>query len=70
MPILLDLVYILGMNKYHTSIAKKLKALNKNVKIIFGGPQVPNNAEKFLRNHKFIDYVVHGEGEKGFFRFS
>ena len=31
------------------SIAKKLKALNKNVKIIFGGPQVPNNAEKFSR---------------------
>ena len=48
------------------SIAKKLKALNKNVKIIFGGPQVPNNAEKFLRKHKFIDYVVHGEGEKVF----
>ena len=48
------------------SIAKKLKALNKNVKIIFGGPQVPNNAEKFLRINKFIDYVVHGEGEKVF----
>ena len=31
------------------SIAKKLKALNKNVKIIFGGPQVPNNAEKFFK---------------------
>ena len=30
-------------------IAKKLKAINKNIKIIFGGPQVPNNAEEFLR---------------------
>ena len=47
-------------------IAKKLKAINKNIKIIFGGPQVPNNAEEFLRNYKFIDYVVHGEGEKVF----
>ncbi len=48
------------------SIAKKLKAINKNIKIIFGGPQVPNNAEEFLRINRFIDYVVHGEGEKVF----
>ena len=48
------------------SIAKKLKALNKNVKIIFGGPQVPNNSEIFLKKHTFIDYVIHGEGEKVF----
>ena len=52
--------------KISLSVAKKLKAINKNVKIIFGGPQVPNHAEKFLRNNKFIDYVVHGEGEKVF----
>jgi radical SAM superfamily enzyme YgiQ (UPF0313 family) len=48
------------------SIAKKLKALNRNVKIIFGGPQVPNNSEIFLKKHTFIDYVIHGEGEKVF----
>ena len=33
------------------SIAKKLKAINKNVKIIFGGPQVPNHAEIFKKTY-------------------
>ena len=25
-----------------------------------------NHAEKFLKKHTFIDYVIHGEGEKVF----
>lgn len=44
-------------------IAEKLKEENPNCLIIFGGPQVPDKAEKFLRDHRFIDLVVHGEGE-------
>ena len=34
--------------------------------IIFGGPQVPDNAEEFLRLNSFIDIVVHNEGERTF----
>lgn len=48
------------------AIAKTLKAYKKSIKIIFGGPQVPDNSESFLRKHKFIDYTVHGEGERVF----
>ena len=48
------------------AIAKSLKAHNKSIKIIFGGPQVPDNSEGFLRKYKFVDYTVHGEGEKVF----
>lgn len=46
--------------------ARRLKALNPNRLIIFGGPQVPDHAEAFLREHPFIDLVVHNEGEKTF----
>ena len=48
------------------AIAKELKNQNKKIKIIFGGPQVPDNSKEFLESHKFIDFVVNGEGEKAF----
>ena len=31
-----------------------------------GGPQVPDQAETFLRQHPFLDLVCHGEGERTF----
>lgn len=46
--------------------ARRLKALNPNQLIIFGGPQVPDKAEGFLRSHPFIDVAVHNEGERTF----
>jgi len=48
-------------------IARRLKKLKPNVVIVFGGPQVPNHAEIFLKQHTFIDLVINGEGEIGFF---
>ncbi len=45
------------------AIARKLKETNKNIKIVFGGPHVPDNAEDFLRNNNYVDLAVHGEGE-------
>ncbi|MCX6779051.1 MAG: radical SAM protein [Candidatus Magasanikbacteria bacterium] len=45
-------------------IAQGLKEENPSIKLIFGGPQVPNIAENFLRKNFFIDIVVHGEGEE------
>jgi radical SAM superfamily enzyme YgiQ (UPF0313 family) len=44
-------------------IIKQLKLRKPSVKIIFGGPQVPDRAEKFLKENPFIDIAVHGEGE-------
>ncbi|HTU45688.1 MAG TPA: radical SAM protein [Bryobacteraceae bacterium] len=47
-------------------IAKELKRIRPQTLIVFGGPQVPNAAEDFLREHPFIDIVCHGEGERVF----
>jgi radical SAM superfamily enzyme YgiQ (UPF0313 family) len=47
-------------------IARRFKEVNPFAVIVFGGPQVPNHAESFLRKNSFIDVVVHGEGEVGF----
>jgi radical SAM superfamily enzyme YgiQ (UPF0313 family) len=46
--------------------ARRLKRLDPHKLIIFGGPQVPDHAETFLRAHPFIDVVVHNEGERTF----
>ncbi|MDD4869482.1 MAG: cobalamin-dependent protein [Kiritimatiellae bacterium] len=47
-------------------IARTLKARRPETLIIFGGPQVPNQAETFLRQHPYIDILCHGEGEDVF----
>jgi radical SAM superfamily enzyme YgiQ (UPF0313 family) len=44
-------------------IARRLKDEQPEAVIAFGGPQVPDNAEGFLREHPFIDLACHGEGE-------
>jgi radical SAM superfamily enzyme YgiQ (UPF0313 family) len=48
--------------------ARKLKELEPDALIIFGGPQVPDLPEKFLRAHPFVDIVVHNEGEATFLK--
>ncbi len=48
------------------AIAKELKRINKDMVIIFGGPQVPDNSKDFLESNSFVDFVVNGEGEKVF----
>jgi hypothetical protein len=48
------------------AVAKAIKEINPNVFIIFGGPQVPDKSEEFLRANPFIDMVVNGEGERVF----
>lgn len=47
-------------------IARRVKAQDPAKIIVFGGPQVPDRAEAFLRGHPFIDLVCHGEGEHAF----
>jgi radical SAM superfamily enzyme YgiQ (UPF0313 family) len=48
------------------AIARALKAQEPRTLVVFGGPQVPDRAETFLRAHPFIDMAVHGEGERVF----
>jgi hypothetical protein len=45
-------------------IAEQLKQRRPETLIVFGGPQVPDRAEHFLRRYPFIDLVCHGEGER------
>lgn len=48
------------------AIAHALKLKRPDMVIVMGGPQVPDNAETFLREHSYIDLVCHGEGEQVF----
>jgi radical SAM superfamily enzyme YgiQ (UPF0313 family) len=47
-------------------IARRLRARDSRVLIVFGGPHVPNNAAVFMAEHPWIDLAVHGEGEQTF----
>src|SRR5579883_1252820 len=49
-------------------IARRLKTLRPETLIVFGGPQVPDQPEDFMRAHPFIDLAVHNEGEETFRR--
>ena len=46
-----------------TYLAKKVKELNPQCLVIFGGPQVPNNSSNFFEKYPDVDMIVHGEGE-------
>ncbi|MCW8863220.1 MAG: cobalamin-dependent protein, partial [Rhodospirillales bacterium] len=54
--------------KLSLAIARRLKEMNPKVLVVFGGPQVPDNAEAFCRENPFIDVVINGEGETAFAR--
>jgi len=45
-------------------IAKSLKSQSPKTTIIFGGPQVPDAVESFLRDNPYVDIACHGEGEQ------
>ncbi len=48
------------------AIARALKQASPATRIVFGGPQVPDRSEKWLRANPFVDLAVHGEGEAVF----
>jgi len=66
---------IIGFSTYVWNIeisketARRLKKEDPDKVIVFGGPQVPDNAEGFLRENLFVDFVVHNEGEETFLEF-
>lgn len=43
--------------------ARKLKELNPNVKILYGGPLATAYPERLLRKYDFVDFLIMGEGE-------
>lgn len=58
-------VYLWNIN-LSLAIARRLKEQQPETLIVFGGPQIPPQAEVFLRQHPFVDIVCHGEGEHTF----
>jgi radical SAM superfamily enzyme YgiQ (UPF0313 family) len=58
-------VYVWGY-RISLEIARRLKEKQPFVQIVFGGPHVPDHAEVFLREHRFVDVACHGEGEQPF----
>lgn len=54
--------YIWNWN-HSLALAKKAKEVYPNIKIVLGGPQVPDFDKQFLFNHPYIDAVVTNEGE-------
>lgn len=52
--------------RYSIALANRIKQQRPGTLIIFGGPQVPNHAEEFLRANPCVDVACHGEGEQTF----
>jgi len=68
----LDSADVIGFSTYvwnaqiSLEAARRIKVHHPDRLVIFGGPHVPDHAESFLRDHPFVDLVVHNEGEKTF----
>lgn len=48
------------------AIAAAVKRERPETVIVFGGPQVPDRVEPFLRANPYVDVACHGEGEQSF----
>jgi len=55
--------------EYIKEIAYVLKSSNANIKILFGGPEVSFEVERFMIKENYIDYIIFGEGEITFKEF-
>ncbi len=68
----IQLAEVLGFSIYvwneqrSLALAHLFKQDNPDSLIIFGGPQVPDRAEDWLRQHPWVDLVCHGPGEETF----
>jgi radical SAM superfamily enzyme YgiQ (UPF0313 family) len=50
-------------------VARRLKAKRPGIRIVCGGPQVPDHPEPFLRANPQIDLVFHNEAERSFLQY-
>lgn len=44
-------------------VAKKIKQVNKDIIVVFGGPQASATAEETMETFDYVDFVCAGEGE-------
>lgn len=63
-------ISLVGWNvRRSLKLAKMIKEKYPDCIILVGGPEVPDDASQFLRNHRYIDLAVHKEGEETFRQF-
>lgn len=53
---------------YNYTLAKRLKEVNPNCFVIFGGPEPPITDPKFFEKFPYIDIMVKQEGERSFLK--
>ena len=51
-------------HKKGVNLAKAVKSLNPQTKIVFGGPNASMIPQLILNNHPYVDYVVQRDGEE------
>lgn len=52
--------------EYNLALAAAVKAQYPDCRIVFGGPQIPDDTE-YLERYGYIDILLHGEGEQTFY---
>src|SRR3990167_8314143 len=69
-----DIIYFsvyLWNYRISSEIARRIKEVNRDIVIVFGGRQIPvkhESLELFLRNNIFVDLACYGEGEIPFLK--
>jgi tRNA A37 methylthiotransferase MiaB len=52
---------------YQYRLAQRIKQLNPNIVIVFGGPQLDAHKNpRFFNTHPYVDWVCYGDGERAF----
>lgn len=52
---------------YQYAVAKRVKELDPNIVIVFGGPQLDAHKNpNFFKTHPYVDWVCYGDGERAF----
>ncbi|MCB2291280.1 DUF4080 domain-containing protein [Clostridium sp. CS001] len=53
---------------YVKQVSESIKLIDNNIKLLFGGPEVSFDSEKYLKD-SLADYLIEGEGEETFREF-
>lgn len=59
--------YVWNISKALT-LARSIKSILPEVKVVFGGQEVTNSTICYLEKYPFLDIIVDGEGEEAFYR--
>jgi putative methyltransferase len=52
--------------KRHMKLARLIKQYWAETLVVAGGPHIPDDGDDLLREHPYVDILVHGEGELAF----